>query len=128
MHSTCGKESSSLGFLVPHPPDGMELSTGMPRGSESEREVMEVEGVAVPGVWGGVKEGESKEGGGGWERGVEGTEELVERLSLVSRAMAGVVVACAEVVEKEVVEADRSTDSTSPLSWDWLSFCDLLGE
>lgn len=126
MHSTCGNESSSLGFLVPHPPDGIELSTGMPRGSDNDREVMEVEGVAVPGVWGGVKEGESKEGGGGWERGVEGTEELVERLSLVSRAMAGVVVGCAEVEERDWVEAERSTtDSTSPLSRDC---CDLLGE
>jgi len=126
MHSTCGNESSSLGFLVPHPPDGIELSTGMPRGSDNDKEVMEVEGVAVPGVWGGVKEGESKEGGGGWDKGVEGTEELVERLSLVSRAMAGVVVGCAEVDERDWVEAERSTTgSTSPLSRDC---CDLLGE
>lgn len=117
MHSTCGSDSSSLGFLLPHPPVGMELSTGMPRGSERESEVMEVEGVAVPGVWGGVKEGDRREGGGGWESGVEGTDEFVERLSLVSRVMAGVVVvgcACAEVV---VVGRERSTtDSTSPLS------------
>lgn len=94
----------------------------MPRGSDRERDVMEVEGVAVPGVWGGVKEGERREGGGGWERGVEGTDECVERLSLVSRVMAGAVVGCAEVEE-------RSTDSTSPLSRDCsLVFSDLLGE
>lgn len=118
MHSTCGRDSRSLGFLLPHPPVGMELSTGMPRGSEREREVMEVEGVAVPGVWGGVKEGERREGGGGWDRGVEGTEEFVERLSLMSRAMAGVVVGCAEVVEREAEVERSTTDSTSPLSRD----------
>lgn len=58
MHCTSGRVSSSRGFLVPQPPDGIELSTGTLRGPL-------LLGVCVPGVPGGVKAGERREGGGG---------------------------------------------------------------
>lgn len=52
--------------MDPQPPEGTELSTGTPRGSESNR----LDGVAVPGVAGGVKAGDSSELGGGAFDGV----------------------------------------------------------
>lgn len=55
---TSGSVSSNLGFLLPHPPDGIELSTGIPRSPA-------VVGVWFPGVAGGVKAGDSSDGGGG---------------------------------------------------------------
>lgn len=64
MHCTSGRVSSNRGRLAPHPPEGFELSTGTPRGPA-------VVGVSVPGVAGGVKEGERSDGGGGgWEEDV----------------------------------------------------------
>lgn len=44
----------------------MELSTGTPRSPA-------VDGVEVPGVEGGVNDGESSEGGGSWPIGVSGS-------------------------------------------------------
>jgi len=58
--------------LFPHPPEGTELSTGTLRGSDKDSAV----GVAVPGVAGGVKAGESSEGGGaGCANGVDGGKD-----------------------------------------------------
>lgn len=65
--------------MLPQPPEGMELSTGTPRGSERRRD-----GVEVPGVAGGVKAGETSEAGGRSSlSGVwgEGDEEQVEAAS-----------------------------------------------
>lgn len=64
MHCTSGKVCSSFGLLLPHPPSGIELSTGTPRGPD-------LVGVCVPGVCGGVKAGESSDGGGGCDALVE---------------------------------------------------------
>lgn len=52
--------------MLPHPPVGIELSTGMPRGSAAAALL----GVVVPGVAGGVNAGESREAGGGCVNGV----------------------------------------------------------
>ena len=57
-HCTSGRVSRRRGRFVPQPPDGTELSTGTPSGARS------VDGVLAPGVVGGVKAGESSEGGG----------------------------------------------------------------
>jgi hypothetical protein len=75
MHSTSGSVSKRRGRLLPQPPVGTELSTGTPRGSDPDdgcapptvaiAERGADVGVAVPGVGGGVKAGESNEGGGG---------------------------------------------------------------
>lgn len=73
IHSTRGRVSSSRGCLEPHPPDGIELSTGTPRGS-----CRMSAGVEVPGVEGGVKAGDSRESGGGRFRGVDGGSEETE--------------------------------------------------
>lgn len=60
IHSTSGRVSRSRGRFVPQPPEGMDESTGMPRGCGCSPK-----GVAVPGVAGGVKAGERRVGGGG---------------------------------------------------------------
>lgn len=58
MHCTSGSVSRSLGFLLPHPPLGTELSTGTPRGPV-------LVGVRAPAVSGGVRAGDRSDGGGG---------------------------------------------------------------
>lgn len=57
MHCTSGSVSRSRGFLVPQPPDETDESTGTPRGCS-------LRGVTLPGVAGGVKAGDRREGGG----------------------------------------------------------------
>ena len=55
--------------MLPHPPVGIELSTGMPRGNAAAALL----GVTVPGVAGGVNAGERSEAGGGCVNGVDGS-------------------------------------------------------
>lgn len=88
MHSTFGSVSRRRGFLVPQPPDGTLLSTGTERAEErgcegkSEDVFREsVVGVAVPGVEGGVKAGERRDGGGRADGCEECVEEVVEAAS-----------------------------------------------
>jgi hypothetical protein len=101
IHSTSGRVGRSLGFFDPHPPEGMELSTGTPRRPA-------VVGVAVPGVAGGVKEGESSDGGGSRPIGVSGSGWAE------TEAEAG--------VEGAGESDNESMDCSS--DWPWASLCE----
>ncbi len=66
--------------MLPHPPVGMELSTGMPRGSRGTAAPVLL-GVTVPGVAGGVNAGERREAGGGCVNGVAARAEVSGELA-----------------------------------------------
>jgi hypothetical protein len=109
MHSTCGSVSSSRGCLEPHPPVGIELSTGMLRGSRSAALL----GVVVPGVDGGVNAGERRDAGGACVNGVD----------VCAYGFGAGSSSCSAAEEAEApapAEREKSACSTSP------SLCDVL--
>lgn len=73
---------------MPQPPAGSLLSTGTLRGSSREWEEKGPDdvGVAVPGVTGGVKAGERRDGGGGCTGREAGLDVCVEVARLSSRS------------------------------------------
>ncbi len=95
----------------------MELSTGTPRGSERRRDET-LEGVAVPGVDGGVKAGERRDGGGGgcccWVSEVEGCCEGAE--DVVEATSSWLVLVVVVLSSWEGVERENSVCATSLLS------------